>query len=180
MQKLHTCARILPLNRGVINTRENMTKIYFIYGFVGSGKTTYSKMLELKYNAFRFNADEWMIPLFGEHQERKLFDSRINSLKALFKESAIKMINLGLPVIFDFGFWKEIERKNIAEWATEQNIDFEFIYLDVTYSECCKRAAKRNDFLENKSYEMTPEMLELFWSWFEVPNQTENITWVVN
>ncbi|MEZ8384197.1 ATP-binding protein, partial [Vibrio splendidus] len=27
-------------------------------------------------------------------------------------------------------------------------------------------------------YEMTPEMLDLFWSWFEVPTSNENVIWV--
>jgi len=25
---------------------------------------------------------------------------------------------------------------------------------------------------------MTPEMLDLFWSWFEVPTSNENVVWV--
>ena len=49
------------------------------------------------------------------------------------------------------------------------------IYLDVNYEECCKRVGKRNDIRGEKSYEMTPEMLEMFWSWFEVPTDAENI-----
>ncbi len=40
-----------------------MTKIYFVCGFIGSGKTTYSKRLAEEHNASRFSIDEWMIPL---------------------------------------------------------------------------------------------------------------------
>lgn len=49
-----------------------MTRIYFVCGFIGSGKTTYSKAIAEKHGAFRFSIDEWMIPLYGEHMEREV------------------------------------------------------------------------------------------------------------
>jgi len=153
----------------------NMAKIYFICGFIGSGKTTYSSKLAEKMNAYRYTADEWMIPLFGEHMERDVFDSRLTSLKALFKTSSIRLLEMGVPVIFDFGFWKKSDRNEIVEWAEENSLEYELIYLDVSYEECCKRASQRNDIRGEKSYKMTPEMLEMFWSWFEVPTDAENV-----
>lgn len=53
-----------------------MAQTYFVCGFIGSGKTTYSKALAEKHGAFRFSIDEWMIPLYGEHMEREVFDKR--------------------------------------------------------------------------------------------------------
>ena len=155
-----------------------MAKIYFICGFIGSGKTTFSRKLEKDANAFRFNADEWMIPLFGEHMERDVFDSRLLTLKSLFKTSAIKMINLGVSVIFDFGFWKKSDRIEIANWARENSLEFEVIYLDVDYEECKRRVVNRNITRGDEAYEMTPEMLEMFWSWFEEPTSDENLVWI--
>jgi len=155
-----------------------MTKIYFICGFIGSGKTSYSKHLAEQNKAFIFNADEWMIPLIGEHMERGLFDSRLLTLKSLFKSSALQMMNLGVSVIFDFGFWQKSERLEFANWAEENDLSFEFIYLDVDYEECKKRAMKRNAIRGEQTYEMTAEMLEQFWSRFEVPDNDENVVWI--
>ena len=62
-----------------------MAKIFFICGFIGSGKTTYSSKLAEKMNGYKYTADEWMIPLFGEHMERDIFDSRLISLKNLIQ-----------------------------------------------------------------------------------------------
>ena len=76
-----------------------MTKIYFVCGFIGSGKTTYSKALAEKYGAFRFSIDEWMIPLYGEHMEREVFDRRLATLQGLFKDSTMQLFSLGVPVI---------------------------------------------------------------------------------
>ncbi len=68
-------------------------------------KTTFSKELAQSKSAFRFSIDEWMIPLFGEHMAREDFNNRLDILTELFKQSAEQMINLGVPVILDFGFW---------------------------------------------------------------------------
>lgn len=152
-----------------------MTKIYFVCGFIGSGKTTYSKALADKYGAFRFSIDEWMIPLYGEHMEREVFDSRLATLQGLFQESALQLFSLGVPVIFDFGFWSKTERDVFTEWALSVGVNSEVHYLDVSFETCKQRAIARNSDLNGKSYEMTPEMLELFWSWFEVPALNESV-----
>jgi len=152
-----------------------MTKIYFICGFIGSGKTTYSKKLSESKSAFRFSIDEWMIPLYGEHMERNVFDDRLATLQNLFKDAALQMLNLDVPVIFDFGFWTRADREHFAQWATENTVEYEFHYLNVSFEECSKRALSRNSELENKAYEMTPAMLSMFWSWFETP-VFENVT----
>ncbi|OLQ85473.1 AAA family ATPase [Vibrio ponticus] len=152
-----------------------MSKIYFICGFIGSGKTTYSKALADKQGAFRFSIDEWMIPLFGEHMERDVFESRLATLQDLFKESASQLLSLGVPVIFDFGFWRKADRDAVVAWASQLGIDSEVHYLDVSFNTCKQRAFTRNADRNGKSYEMTPEMLELFWSWFETPDSTEHV-----
>ncbi|MEZ9865218.1 AAA family ATPase [Vibrio breoganii] len=155
-----------------------MTKIYFVCGFIGSGKTTYSKTLAQKHGAFRFSIDEWMIPLYGEHMERVVFNHRLATLQELFKDSALQLFSLGVPVIFDFGFWRKADRDTFTDWASKVGAEGEIHYLDVSFDACKQRAFTRNSDLNGKSYEMTPEMLDLFWSWFEVPASNENVVWV--
>ncbi|WNJ97559.1 ATP-binding protein [Vibrio ruber] len=155
-----------------------MTKIYSICGFIGSGKTTYAKALAKKYGAFRFSIDEWMIPLYGEHMERDVFNHRLSTLKALFEDATLQLLSLGTPVIFDFGLWTRTERQAFQDWASGIGVEHEIHYLDISFDICKQRAMARNTTLEGKSYEMTPEMLDLFWSKFEVPNPDENVIWV--
>ncbi|WP_261833872.1 AAA family ATPase [Vibrio ishigakensis] len=157
-----------------------MAKIYFICGFIGSGKTTYSKELAKSKSAFRFSMDEWMIPLYGEHMEREVFDQRLATLQGLFKDSALQLLKLNVPVIFDFGFWSKAERESIMDWAHEVGADAEIHYLDVPFEVCKQRATNRNQDLQGKSYEMTPEMLDMFWSWFEIPSSGEDIVRIDN
>ncbi len=157
-----------------------MTKIYLICGFIGSGKTTYAKELAKKEKAFRFSPDEWMIPLYGEHMEREVFDQRLETLIELFKKSAKQLLTIDVPVIFDFGLWKKVDRDKIVAWAQSQNIPYELLYLNTPFEECCKRALQRNNSKNSESFEMTEEMLSLFWSWFEEPETSEKIQWIAN
>lgn len=149
-----------------------MLKIYFICGFVGSGKTTYAKQLAISTPAFRFSIDEWMIPLYGEHMERAEFDARLANLQGLFKDAAVQMLELDVSVVFDFGFWKKSDRLQVVKWAQEVGFDHEFHYVNTSFNVCCCRAFHRN-LQGNNSYEMTQEMLDLFWSWFEVPDEDD-------
>ncbi len=152
-----------------------MANIYFICGFIGSGKTTYAKSLESEKNAYRFSIDEWMIPLYGEHMEREVFDARLETVQGLFKQSALRLIELGVPVIFDFGFWYQKERIAYLDWAKQHNLECELHFLDVPFETCAERAYARNQGRGEAAYEMTPEMMEMFWSWFEVPTSDETI-----
>lgn len=55
-------------------------------------------------------------PLYGEHMEREVFDQRLATLQGLFKDSALQLLKLNVPVIFDFGFWSKAERESIMDW----------------------------------------------------------------
>lgn len=150
-----------------------MAKVIFLCGFIGSGKTTYAKKLAAELPAFRFTMDEWMIPLFGEHMEREIFDARQDALYGLFQQSAISLLKLGNSVVFDCGLWQKTERIEMAQWAQAEGFEFEIHYLDVSFAQCCDRAYSRNKDRGENAYEMTPEMMEMFWQQFEKPSAEE-------
>ena len=117
-----------------------------------------------------------MIPLFGEHMAREDFNNRLDLLTELFKQSAEQMINLGVPVILDFGFWYKEQRVALNHWAKSIDADFELVYLKCSYETCRVRAIDRNQNCSDKCYEMTDDMLKMFWSWFEEPGADEQVT----
>lgn len=152
-----------------------MTDMTFICGFIGSGKTTYANKLAQQQGALRFSIDEWMIPLYGEHMSREDFDRRLAVLQDLFKQAALQLHALKVPVIFDFGFWTQRDRQQFTLWAQTHGMSSEIHYLATDFAICRERALWRNTQDDGKSYTMTPEMLDLFWSWFEPPFETEAI-----
>ena len=145
-------------------------------GLVGSGKTTFSKQLAQSTGALRFSMDEWMIPLFGEHMPRAEFDTRLNQLTELFQQSAEQLLELGVAVIFDFGFWEKQQRMDIRAWANSIDAELELIYLECPFATCYQRVLNRNQNPQNVSYEITEEMFLLFQSRFEAPQNDERVT----
>ena len=153
--------------------RSSIVDVYCLCGFVGSGKTTYAKRLCREISAFRLSIDEWMIPLFGEHMGRELFEERRTLLEDLFKQQTIQLAKLGVPVVMDFGFWKKSDRDQIRRWADDNDLLVEIHYLEQDFEVCKARSLARNGQSDSRSYTMTPEMLSLFWSWFEPPNDEQ-------
>ena len=153
-----------------------MKKIYAVCGLVGSGKTTFSKQLAQSTGAFRFSLDEWMIPLFGEHMPRAEFDKQRNQLTELFQQAAQQLLELGVAVIFDFGYWKKRQRLEVRAWADSIDAELELIYLQCASATCYQRVLNRNQDSQNINYQITEDMFLLFQSWFEAPEKDEQVT----
>jgi predicted kinase len=46
--------------------RENTATAFLIHGYLGAGKTTLARRLEVEQAAIRFTHDEWMRSLYGD------------------------------------------------------------------------------------------------------------------
>lgn len=89
---------------------EYMPTLHLVHGFIGSGKTTFSKKLESEIGAIRFSPDEWIIKEHGRNPPKKLFDSIEKETKEKILACAKTALSEGKDVILDFGFWKKSER----------------------------------------------------------------------
>jgi predicted kinase len=80
--------------------------VYLIVGLPGAGKTTQAKELEISAPALRLTPDEWQIALFGDQNppdKRDLVEGKLIQL-------GMRAAELGINVVFDFGFWGKDER----------------------------------------------------------------------
>ena len=105
--------------------------LYIIHGFLGSGKTTFSKKLSLETGAMHMNPDELCVKLFDEkdyeqHWE-KFFDKTVN---ILWKKT-VEYLSNGTDVIFDMGFWDRQSRNYAKSIAAKCNSDFKHYYIYV-------------------------------------------------
>ena len=84
-------------------------------GLPGSGKTTLAKRLEEETGAVRFTPDEWHIFLFGDDfhdpQQHQLHDSRHDRVEELMWSLGKELLQKGVSVILDFGFWAKEQRE---------------------------------------------------------------------
>ena len=76
--------------------------LHFICGKAASGKTTLARQLVAQHGAVLFGEDEWLTLL--EAEIKSLADHRRHSkhLKAALAPLALRLLRLGVPVVFDF------------------------------------------------------------------------------
>ena len=84
---------------------------YLICGFIGAGKSTYSKKLALKTGATYLSVDDWCMKLFSpEEYKQNWNECYAKTLEYIWKEIAREK-QKGNSVIFDMGFWNKKIRK---------------------------------------------------------------------
>ena len=80
--------------------------VYLMVGLPGAGKTYRAKELEISASALRLTPDEWQMALFGDQNppdKRDLVEGKLVQL-------GMRAAELGVNVVFDFGFWSKDER----------------------------------------------------------------------
>ena len=141
-------------------------KAFLLHGFLGSGKTTLAKRLEQQQGAVRFTHDEWMSRLYGEDPPAALFDDYASRISAVMETMWTRCLDLGTPVILDFGFWSRAERLRVRSLILEHGGD------PVLYSLTCpehlawQRIEQRNARLAGSLY-ITPTTFGLLKTRFE-------------
>ena len=129
--------------------RSVMTTLYMIHGFIGVGKTTFSKKLETKNNIIRFTSDEWMVKLFGHNPEVKHFSELEGKVKSLIWDIARKILLIGCDVILDYGFWTKSERNYYKHLAAEMGVNIKLYNLLCPEEIIEKRVIARNANLQD-------------------------------
>lgn len=149
-----------------------MTTLTLLCGLPGSGKTTYARRLEER-GVIRLSSDDWMVPLFGHHMPRHVFDERLSVVRLLQWELAAKLLKSGVDVVLDDGFWTRAERQKYRAQAEAVGAEVQLIYFDVPVEELRHRLAERNRHLTPGTFEIDGAALDLFITKFEVPGPDE-------
>ncbi len=90
-----------------------MPVVHLIHGFLGAGKTTFSRRLAHETGALRFSPDERMTQLHGDDPPADRFSLFHASIMAGLETEWIAAIRSGHDVILDYGFWTRAERDAI-------------------------------------------------------------------
>ncbi len=100
-----------------------MPTLHCIHGFLGSGKTTFSKSLAQELNALYLSNDLWMVQLFGHNPDKSAFDY-YPALIDLQYDVARDVLNNGRDVILDHGFWRRDDRDRARRFCYDHAFDF--------------------------------------------------------
>lgn len=139
-------------------------------GRVASGKSTATEELRQQYEAVIFNADQWMVELFGEDLTREMHEDKLKKCKMIMYGLAKEFLDRGVSVILDFGFWKRQERDEIRQQFNGYEV--KMIYLCISEEEQIERVLKRNQS-DQKTYTIPLDILMELNAFFEEPEETE-------
>ncbi len=157
-----------------------MAKVFMTCGKICSGKSTYAEYLRKKHKAVILSVDEITLALFGQNAGENHDDYVERAEKYLFRKS-LDIIEIGVDVVLDWGFWTKEERDFARKFYSSQNVPFEFHYIGIDDEEWHRRLHKRNkDVSEQKAnaYYIDDALAAKFSSIFEKPDKDEIDVWV--
>lgn len=143
--------------------------VYLIVGLPGAGKTTRAKELEGSVSALRLTPDEWQIPLFGDRNppdKRDLVEGKLIEL-------GMRAAELGINVVFDFGFWGKDERSALRWIAGTRGAFSHVVYLPIGEAEQRTRVTDRFTTTPDQTFRMGEGELEQWRARFQAPDEDE-------
>lgn len=109
-----------------------------------------------------------------------LLDKEPDNPYYLFDKS-LELIEAGINVVLDWGFWMKEERDYAREFYNGRNIECEFHYIDISDETWKARLMKRNSAIlakETSAYYVDDNLAAKFGALFEKPSRDEIDVWV--
>lgn len=157
-----------------------MSKVILICGKICCGKSRYAEGICKKYNAVILSIDEIMFALFSDGTN-DMHDTYVERAEKYLFNKSLNIIDCGVNVILDWGFWTSKSRKTAKDFYNKNNIDYQFHYIDISDEEWHKRINKRNADVKSgvsNNYFVDEGLVEKFNSLFEKPNKEEMDYWI--
>lgn len=92
-------------------------------------KNNTCKKLKEKSGIVHLSLDDFMLKLFGEIEDRKIFEEKLKACRDLVYEITDQLLPK-VDVVFDFGFWTKEER----DCLRKRFKDFNVIIVSFTHS----------------------------------------------
>lgn len=105
--------------------------LYIIQGFIGSGKTTFSKKLSNETGSIRLNPDELVCNMFSYDEYMNNWDNCFKSAMDIIWDKTKQYLKQNKSVILDMGFWLKEDRDYARLIARECGGDVIHYFLNV-------------------------------------------------
>ncbi|MBQ8613199.1 MAG: ATP-binding protein [Ruminiclostridium sp.] len=152
-----------------------MAKVIMTCGRICSGKSTYTEQLRIKNKAVVLSVDEITLALF-EHDVGEKHDEYVEKAERYLFDKSVEIIETGIDVILDWGFWTKAERDFAREFYRSKNIENEFHYINISNEEWKKRIEKRNSLISQgkiSAYYVDEGLMKKVDGIFEAPSDDE-------
>jgi predicted kinase len=154
---------------GPTDPRVEPAIVYLIVGLPGAGKTSHAKELEVSAPALRLTPDEWQIALFGDQNppdKRDLVEGKLVQL-------GMRVAELGVNVVFDFGFWSKDERSALRWIAGAVGARSQVVYLPIDHEAQRRRVTNRFATTPGETFRISEVELEQWRAQFQAPDDDE-------
>ncbi|MBW3111537.1 ATP-binding protein [Bacillus sp. MCCB 382] len=146
--------------------------VVMMCGVAGSGKTTFSKIIEQE-GFVRLSIDEeiwatngrWGIdfPMEKFEEYRKEAEGKLRNL-------LIELIHDKQQVVIDFSFWDRIRRDQYKKLIEDSGGKWKLVYLNVQHQDLRERLTLRNQRFDANSFPISEELLTSYLKGFEIPH----------
>lgn len=155
-----------------------MSKIILVCGPSGAGKSTYARHLADEIGGVRLSLDDWLDGLYrddrGDEMQYDWALARINRIERQLYALIRQMMERGIPVILDHGFFKQEHRQKFYDWAAEDGFIIECHLLELDKEIRWQRVEQRNrDQGDTFSLVVDRDMFEFGEGLFERPQADE-------
>lgn len=159
-----------------------MPKVFLTCGKICSGKSTYANKLRTENNAVLLSVDEITLALFGCDAGEN-HDTYVERAENYLYEKSVEIIETGMNVVLDWGFWTKAERDAAKEFYRSRGIECEFHYIDIDDETWRKNLEKRNAEIRSgkvNAYYVDEGLAKKFGEIFEKPDKSEMDIWYIN
>jgi predicted kinase len=151
--------------------------IYLIVGLPGAGKTTRARQLEASESALRLTPDEWEIAIFGGDDPTRWRSkdraAQRDRIEGKLVQVGMRAAQLGIDVVFDFGFWGKDERSALRWMAGTLGVRSQVVYLPIDLEEQRRRITHRFASIPEQTFQMSDVELEQWQAQFQAPDEEE-------
>lgn len=143
--------------------------LFLTVGLPATGKTSTARRLEVDHHALRLTKDEWMKALYGEQNPSSASDV----IEGRLVEIGLRVLELGINVVIDFGLWGRDERSALRQAAADRGASVEMHYFEVSSAEQRRRLDQRQADEPHTTWPISDEELLGWVDVMQIPTQGE-------
>jgi predicted kinase len=143
--------------------------LFLTVGLPGTGKTTAARLIEAEHDALRLTKDEWMKALFGAENPSSASDV----IEGRLIDMGLRVLQLGINVVLDFGLWGRDERSALRQAAADAGASVVMSYFELAPDEQRTRLDRRLAEAPHETWPISDDELSEFAVKFDVPSAAE-------
>lgn len=148
---------------------DQLPVLALVSGLPGAGKTTYATGLEMRLQALRLCADEWLDELALDLWD----DEARDRVERLQWDLARHLLPMGVSVVIEWGTWARSERDRIRDEARRLGAQVELHHLDAPVHVLHRRVTERG----REQPAISRRQLEAWMQMFKAPTEDEARRW---